>query len=77
MKNELTNSEQAIYNLLVNEGLRNKDIAKKLGYTSRTVDNKVAIIKQKKGVTTLTELIIKHYKDIIERGILCPMITSR
>ena len=77
MTNQLTNSEQAIYDLLVNEGLRNKDIAKKLGYTSRTVDNKVAIIKYKKGVSTLPELIIKHYKGIIERGVLCPMITSR
>ena len=74
--NQLTTSEQAIYNLLVNEGLRNKDIAKKLGYASGTIDNKVAIIKQKKGVTTLTELIIKHYKEIISRGTLCPNITT-
>ena len=74
--NQLTTSEQAIYDLLVNEGMRTKDIAKALGYTSRTLENKIAFILQKKQVTTQKELIVKHYKDIISRGILCPSMTS-
>ena len=74
--NQLTMSEQAIYDLLVNEGLRTKDIAKALGYTSRTLENKIAFILQKKQVTTQKELIVKHYKDIISRGILCPSMIS-
>ena len=74
--NQLTMSEQAIYDLLVNEGMRTKDIAKALGYTSRTLENKIAFILQKKQVTTQKELIVKHYKDIISRGILCPSMIS-
>lgn len=74
--NQLTMSEQAIYNLLVNEGMRTKDIAKALGYTTRSLEIKMGVILQKKQVTTQKELIVKHYKDIISRGILCPSMTS-
>lgn len=74
--NQLTTSEQAIYNLLVNEGMRTKDIAKALGYTTRSLEIKMGVILQKKQVTTQKELIVKHYKDIISRGILCPSMTS-
>ena len=72
----LTTSEQAIYDLLVNEGMRTKDIAKTLGYTTRSLEIKMGVILQKKQVTTQKELIVKHYKDIISRGILCPSMTS-
>ena len=68
----LTTSEQTIYDLLVNEGMRTRDIASKLGYTSRTIETKINTICEKKGVTTQKELIVKHYKDIISRGTLCP-----
>ena len=74
--NQLTTSEQAIYDLLVNEGMRTKDIAKTLGYTTRSLEIKMGVILQKKQVTTQKELIVKHYKDIISRGILCPSMTS-
>jgi DNA-binding NarL/FixJ family response regulator len=73
---QLTISEQAIYNLLVNEGMRTRDIANKLGYTSRTIETKINTICEKKGVTTQKELIVKHYKDIILRGTLCPSMTN-
>jgi DNA-binding NarL/FixJ family response regulator len=72
----LTNSEQVIYDLLVTEGMRTRDIAKKLGYTSRTLENKISSILQKKQVTSQKELIVKHYKDIISRGALCPSLTN-
>ena len=73
----LTTSEQAIYNLLVDEGMRTKDIAKALGYTTRSLEIKMGIILQKKQVTTQKELIVKHYKDIISRGILCPSVSIK
>ena len=64
----LTTSEQVIYDLLVNEGMRTKDIAKKMGYTLGTLENKIAFILHKKQVSTQKELIVKHYKDIISQG---------
>lgn len=73
---QLTMSEQAIYNLLVNEGMRTRDIANKLGYTSRTIETKINTICEKKGVTTQKELIVKHYTDIIKELRLCPNITN-
>ena len=75
MINQLTQSEQAIYDLLVNEGTKTKDLAKKLGYTTRTIETKIDIICQKKCVSSQKELIIKHYKDIIQRGQQCPSMT--
>ena len=74
--NQLTTSEQAIYDLLVNEGMRTKDIAKALGYTTRSLEIKMGVILQKKQVTTQKELIVKHYKGMILRGVLCPSMTS-
>ena len=73
----LTTSEQKIYDLLVNQGMRTRDIAHYLGYTSRTLENKISSILQKKQVTSQKELIIKHYKDIISRCSLCPSMTSQ
>lgn len=72
----LTKSEQEIYDLLVNQGMRTRDIAHYLGYTSRTLENKICSILQKKQVASQKELIVKHYKDIISRGKLCPSITN-
>lgn len=74
--NQLTTSEQAIYDLLVNEGMRTRDIARKLGYTSRTIETKIDTICEKKGVATQKELIVKHYKEIISRGTLCPSVSN-
>ena len=72
----LSTSEQKIYDLLVNQGMRTRDIAHYLGYTSRTLENKLSSILQKKQVTSQKELIVKHYKDIISRGGLCPSQTN-
>jgi DNA-binding NarL/FixJ family response regulator len=71
----LSKSEQEIYDLLVNEGMRTRDIAHNLGYSSRTLDNKISSILQKKQVTSQKELIVKHYKEIIQRGTQCPSMT--
>jgi DNA-binding NarL/FixJ family response regulator len=73
----LSTSEQKIYDLLVNQGMRTRDIAHYLGYTSRTLENKISSILQKKQVTSQKELIVKHYKDIISRGSLCPSMTNQ
>jgi DNA-binding NarL/FixJ family response regulator len=72
----LTKSEQEIYDLLVNEGMRTRDIAHYLGYSSRTLDNKISSILHKKQVTSQKELIVKHYTDIIKELRLCPSITG-
>ena len=74
---QLTTSEQTIYDLLVDEGMRTKDIAFKLGYSFRTLDNKISLILEKKQVKTQKELIVKHYKEIISRGMLCPNMTNQ
>jgi DNA-binding NarL/FixJ family response regulator len=74
---QLTTSEQAIYNLLVNEGMRTKDIAKALGYTTRTLEIKMGVILQKAQVTSQKELIVKHYTEIIkEFARLCPSVSN-
>lgn len=74
---QLTTSEQAIYNLLVNKGMRTKDIAKILGYTFGTLENKISSILQKKQVSTQKELIVKHYTEIIkEFARLCPSVSN-
>ena len=72
----LTNSEQVIYDLLVTEGMRTRDIAKKLGYSLRTLENKISSILQKKQVTSQKELIVKHYTEIIKELRLCPSFTK-
>jgi DNA-binding NarL/FixJ family response regulator len=72
----LTKSEQEIYDLLVNQGMRTRDIAHYLGYSSRTLDNKISTILQKKQVTSQKELIVKHYTEIIKELRLCPSITT-
>lgn len=72
----LTKSEQEIYDLLVNQGMRTRDIAHYLGYSSRTLDNKISSILHKKQVTSQKELIVKHYTEIIKELTLCPGITE-
>ena len=72
----LTTSEQEIYDLLFNQGMRTRDIAHYLGYSSRTLDNKISAILQKKQVTSQKELIVKHYTEIIKELTLCPSITT-
>lgn len=72
----LTKSEQEIYDLLVNQGMRTRDIAHYLGYSSRTLDNKISSILQKKQVTSQKELIVKHYTEILKELRLCPSITT-
>ena len=71
---QLTTSEQEIYDLLVNQGMRSRDIAHYLGYTSRTLENKISSILQKKQVTSQKELIVKHYQEIIMEIMKCNIL---
>lgn len=71
---QLTKSEQEIYDLLVNQGMRSRDIAHYLGYTSRTLENKISSILQKKQVTSQKELIVKHYQEIIMEFMKCNIL---
>lgn len=63
---QLTETEQKIYNLLVNEATKTKEIARKLSLSTHTVERKIETLLIKKGVSTQKELIVKHYKDILE-----------
>lgn len=72
MMNQLTETEQKIYHLLVNDGAKTKDIAKNLGLSTHTIERKMESLLAKKGVTTQKELIVRYYKELIARGGLCP-----
>ena len=58
----LTEREYDVLRLLA-EGLRNKDIAKRLHITERTVKNHVTHIIAKLGVKSRTEAVTQALKD--------------
>ncbi len=73
---QLTPLQQQIYNLIVLEGTKTKDIALDLNRSLRTVERNIEIILEACEVDSQKELIVKHYKDIISRGALCPSMTN-
>jgi DNA-binding NarL/FixJ family response regulator len=72
----MTPLQQQIYDLIVLEGLKTRDIALKLNRSLRTVERNIEIILEKYEVETQKELIIKHYTDIIKELTICPSITT-
>jgi DNA-binding NarL/FixJ family response regulator len=60
----LTAREREIVSL-VREGLRNDDIAKRLGITSKTVKNQLTAVFEKLGVSSRLELVVRAH----ERGL--------
>jgi DNA-binding NarL/FixJ family response regulator len=73
---QLTPLQQQIYNLIVLEGTKTRDIALKLNRSLRTVERNIEIILEKYEVETQKELIIKHYTEIIKELTICPSITT-
>lgn len=73
---QLTPLQQQIYDLIVLEGLKTRDIALKLNRSLHTVERNIEIILEKYEVETQKELIIKHYTDIIKELTICPSITT-
>lgn len=73
MTSQLTATEQKIYNLLVNNAAKTKDIATELGLSSHTIERYVESLLAKKRVGSQKELIVQHYKDIIKELTQCPM----
>jgi DNA-binding NarL/FixJ family response regulator len=73
---QLTPTQQQIYNLIVLNGTKTKDIALKLNKSLRTVERNIETILEKYAVETQKELIIKHYTEIIKEFELCPSITK-
>lgn len=73
---QLTPLQQQIYNLIVKDGTKTKDIAFILDRSHHTVERNIEIILEKYSVETQKELIVKHYKNIISRGSLCPSQTN-
>lgn len=73
---QLTPLQQQIYDLIVLEGTKTRDIALKLNRSQHTVERNIEIILEKYEVETQKELIIKHYTDIIKELTICPSITT-
>ena len=73
---QLTPLQQQIYDLIVLEGTKTRDIALKLNRSLRTVERNIEIILEKYEVETQKELIIKHYAEIIKELTICPSITT-
>lgn len=73
---QMTPLQHQIYDLIVLEGLKTRDIALKLNRSLRTVERNIEIILDKYEVETQKELIIKHYTDIIKELTICPSITT-
>jgi DNA-binding CsgD family transcriptional regulator len=49
----------------VNDAAKTKDIALKLGLSGHTIERYMETLLAKKGVSTQKELIVKHYKEIL------------
>jgi DNA-binding NarL/FixJ family response regulator len=73
---QMTPLQQQIYDMIVLEGLKTRDIALKLNRSLRTVERNIEIILEKYEVETQKELIIKHYTDIIKELTICPSLTT-
>lgn len=64
---ELTDCEQKIYDEIVNNGASKADIAKKFKVKESTIRKHIQNIFLKKCVFSQKELIIQHYKNLIEK----------
>ena len=73
---KLTPLQQQIYNLIVLEGTKTKDIALRLERSHHTVERNIEIILEVCEVDSQKELIVKHYTDIIKEIRLCPSFTK-
>jgi DNA-binding NarL/FixJ family response regulator len=62
----LTEREREIVTL-IGEGLRNDDIARRLGTTSKTVKNQLTTIFEKLGVSSRLELVVHAYQHGLAR----------
>ena len=63
---QLSPAEERVYNLLVNEGLSNLEIAQRISRSIKTVKYHKRVIFQKKGVRCSLHLIIQHYQKLLE-----------
>lgn len=61
--NELTPAEMRLYRLIVEEGLRDKQISKRIGYSLNSVKAIVHLILEKKGASSRIDLTIKHWRN--------------
>ena len=59
---DLTPAEQRIYRLIVEQGLRDREIAKETGLSLRTVKWTIHQLLQKKGAASRLDLAVKHWQ---------------
>ena len=53
--------------MLVCDGKRNKEIASELGISESTVKNILRTVMDKMDVSSMTVIVIKYYKNLIEQ----------
>lgn len=74
---QLTKLQQQIYDLIVLEGTKTKDIALELNRSLRTIERNIELILDIYEVESQKELIVKHYTEIIkEFARLCPSVSN-
>lgn len=73
---QLTPLQQQIYDLIVLEGTKTRDIALNLNRSHRTVERNIEIILDAYEVESQKELIVKHYTEIIKELRLCPSVNA-
>lgn len=59
----LTEREKVIYNLLVERGLKDTEIAMHIGGTANSVKQTIAIILEKMFAKNRLDLVLQHWKD--------------
>ena len=75
-KKQLTPLQQQIYELIVKHGTKTRDISVLLNRSHHTVERNIEIILEIYEVESQKELIVKHYREIILRGTLCPNVSN-
>jgi DNA-binding NarL/FixJ family response regulator len=57
-----TPREQQVYDLIVFEGLADKEIARRIDLSPSTIKGIVQSVMSKRGASTRTILVVNHYK---------------
>lgn len=66
---KLTLREEEVYFMLVTTPLKKVELAKELCISPATINTHITSILRKKEVSSIRELIIKHYNQLIQKEI--------
>lgn len=59
---ELTPTEARVYRILVEEGIRDRELAKRVGYSIGGLRTCIHRILEKKGAISRLQLVVQHWK---------------